>query len=145
MADALKDQLRDDLISSRKDRNKLRTAVLSTFLAEVRNREIEIGGQADDAEIQRLLTTAIKRRREASEQMRAGGRDELADKEEEEARMLQEYLPPQLDEAEVRGMVREAVQGGAKDIGAVMKVVMPRVKGRFEGKELNRLAREELG
>ena len=145
MPDTLKARLRADLNTARKDRNKLRTAVLSTFLAEVRNREIEIGGEAQDSDIQSLLTTAIKRRREAADQMRGGKREELAAKEEEEARMLQEYLPPQLDEAEVRAIVREAVDGGATDIGGVMKVVMPRVKGRFEGRDLNKIAREELG
>ncbi|CAN5355064.1 hypothetical protein BH24GEM3_BH24GEM3_11010 [soil metagenome] len=77
--------------------------------------------------------------------MRGGGREELAAKEEQEAVLLQSYLPPQLGEEEVRGMVREAVASGARDVGAVMKAVMPRVKGRFDGRELNRLAREELG
>ena len=96
-------------------------------------------------EVERLLTTAIKRRREAAEQMRQGGREELAVKEEEEAGILRAYLPPQLDESDVRGYVREAIAAGASDLGSVMKAVMPRVKGRFEGKELNRVVREELG
>lgn len=145
MSETLKDQIRSDLNAARKDRDKLRTAVLSTFLAEIRNREIELGAEAKDPDVQSLLTTAIKRRREAAEQMRAGSREELAQKEEEEARMLQAYLPPQLEEAEVRNIVKEAVAGGASDLGTVMKVVMPRVKGRFEGKELNRIVKEELG
>lgn len=141
----LKESIRADLNTARRDRDKLRTTVLTTVLSDVRNREIELGGDIDDAEVQRLLTTAIKRRREAAEQMQAGGRPELADKEEREAEMLQAYLPPELDEAEVRKIVRDAVNGGADDIGAVMKAVMPRVSGRFDGKEVNRIAREELG
>lgn len=145
MAESLKEQLRSDLNNARKAREKLRTTVLSTFLSDIRNREIEIGGEAGDSEIQSLLTTAIKRRREAAEQMRAGNREELASKEEEEAALLQSYLPPQLGEDEVRALVRDAVARGAKDLGTVMKDVMPRVKGRFEGKELNRIVREELG
>lgn len=145
MAELLKDRIRDDLNSARKAREKLRTTVLSTFLAEIRNREIQIGGEAGDAEVQSLLTTAIKRRREAAEQMRAGNREELANKEVEEAALLQTYLPPQLAETEVREMVREAIGKGASDLGGVMKDVMPHVKGRFEGKELNRIVREELG
>lgn len=145
MAETLKEQIRADLNAARKDRDKLRTSVLSTFLSEVRNREIELQTEASDSEIESLLTTAIKRRREAAEQMRAGNREELASKEDEEAVMLQAYLPPQLEEAEVRQLVREAIEGGAADLGSVMKVVMPKVKGRFEGKELNRIVREELG
>ena len=140
----LKERLRVDLNAARKERDKLRTTVLSTFLSEIRNREIELGREAGEEEIQTLVTTAVKRRREAAEQMRAGGREELAAKEDEEALMLQAYLPPQLGEDDVRRMVREAVQGGAGDLGSVMKVVMPLVKGRFEGRELNRIVREAL-
>jgi len=140
----LKERIRADLNQARRDRDKLRTTVLTTFLAEIRNREIELGRDAGDADVQPLLTTAIKRRREAAEQMRAGGREELAQKEDQEATLLQPYLPPQLGEDEVRQWVREAVAGGASDLGGVMKAVMPRVKGRFEGRELNRIVREEL-
>lgn len=141
----LKESIRADLNTARRERDKLRTTVLTTVLSDVRNREIELGGEIDDAEVQRLLTTAIKRRREAAEQMQAGGRAELAEKEEREAEMLQAYLPPELDEAEVRKIVRQAVNDGADSIGAVMQAVMPRVSGRFDGKEVNRIAHEELG
>lgn len=145
MADSpLKEQVRSDLNAARKERDKLRTTVLTTFISEIRNREIELGRDAGDEDVQPLLVTAIKRRREAAEQMRGGGREELAAKEDQEAEILQGYLPPQLDEAEVRAMVREAIAAGAGDLGGVMKAVAPRVKGRFEGRELNRLAREEL-
>ncbi len=145
MSESLKDRIRTDLNTARKERDKFRTTVLSTLLSEVRNREIELGSEAGDGEVESLLTTAIKRRREAAEQMRAGNREELAAKEEEEAALLQSYLPPQLAEEEVRTMVRDAIASGAGDLGAIMKVVIPRVKGRFEGRELNRLVREELG
>jgi uncharacterized protein len=145
VSDTLKEQLRSDLNAARKDRDKLRTTVLTTFISEIRNREIELGREATDEDVQPLLTTAIKRRREAAEQMRAGGREELAAKEEQESAMLQAYLPPQLTEDDVRGMVREAIAGGAGDLGAVMKAVMPRAKGKFDGKELNRIVRESLG
>lgn len=144
MSETLKSSIRNDLNTARKERDKLRTTVLSTFLSEIRNREIELGSEASDDDVRALLTTAIKRRREAAEQMRGGDREELAAKEEQEAELLKAYLPPQLSEAEVRGMVREAVSGGASDLGAVMKSVMPRVRGQFEGKELNRIVREEL-
>lgn len=142
---ALKEQIRVDLNAARRERDKLRTTVLTTLLSDIRNREIELGREASDEDVRGLLGTAIKRRREAAEQMRAGGREELAAKEEQESAMLQAYLPPQLGESEVRGWVREAIAGGATDLGGVMKSVMPRAKGRFDGKELNRIVREELG
>lgn len=144
MADTLKDTIRDDLNTARRERDKLRTMVLTTFLSEIRNKEIEVGHELGDADVHGVATTAIKRRREAAEQMRGGGREELAQKEDQEAGILQAYLPPQLGESEVRAMVREAIAAGAKDIGGVMKAVSPRTKGQFDGRELNRIAREEL-
>ncbi|HEX6037196.1 GatB/YqeY domain-containing protein [Longimicrobium sp.] len=140
----LVEQLRADLMQARKDRDKLRTTTLTTFLAEIKNKEIDQGGPVSDEDVRGLLVTAIKRRREAAEQMRAGNRAELAEKEEQEGGMLQAYLPPALGEDEVRGFIAEAIAGGAKDVGGVMKAVMPRAKGRFDGKELNRLVREAL-
>ena len=144
MAETLKETLRTDLNAARKERDKLRTTVLTTFLSEIRNREIEMGREASNEDVQPLLVTAIKRRREAAEQMRAGGREELAAKEEQESVMLQAYLPPQLGEEEVRGLVRAAIAAGASDLGSVMKAVMPHAKGKFDGKELNRIVRESL-
>ena len=140
----LKEQLRADLNQARRERDKLRITTITTLLSDMRNREIELGREVSDEEIRAVLSTSIKRRREAAEQMRAGQREELAQKEDAEAQILQHYLPPQLGEEEVRGFVRAAIQAGAADLGAVMKAVMPRAKGRFDGKELSRIVREEL-
>ena len=71
-------------------------------------------------------------------------RPERAQKELEEAEALKAYLPEQLDEEEIRGLVVEAIEGGADNIGAVMGQVIPQTKGRAEGREVNRIAREEL-
>jgi uncharacterized protein len=144
MSESLKERIRADLNGARRSRDKLATMVLTTMLSEVRNREIEVGHELSDDEVVQAVTSAIKRRRESAEQMRAGGRTELAEKEEREAELLQVYLPPQLTESEVREMVREAIAGGANNIGAVMGRIAPRIKGRFEGREANRIAREEL-
>lgn len=140
----LVEQLRADLTTARKDRDKLRTTTLSTFLSEIKNKEIDQGRPVSDEDVRGLLVTAIKRRREAAEQMRAGAREALAEKEEQEGVLLQAYLPPALGEDDVRGFIAEAIAGGATDVGGVMKAVMPRAKGRFDGKELNRLVREAL-
>jgi uncharacterized protein len=141
----LKDRLRDDLNAARRQKDRLRTTVLSTTLSEVRNREIELGRAAADEDVIAVVSKAIKQRRESAEQMRTGGRAELAEKEEREAELLGAYMPAAMTEAEVRSLVREAVAGGAADLGAVMGAVMPRIKGRFDGREANRIAREELG
>lgn len=141
----LKDRLRSDLNGARRSRDKAQTLVLTTMLAEVRNREIDTGAPLDDDGVRGVLAKAIKQRRDAADQMRQGGRPELAETEEAQARLLQEYLPPELTEDDVRGIVREIVKGGAAHIGAVMSQLMPRVRGRFDGKAASRIAREELG
>lgn len=145
MAEALKERIRSDLNVARRERDRLRTLLLTTMLSDIRNREIELGHELSDAETTEVVGRAIKRRQEAAEQMRAGKRDDLADKEEQEAALLAAYLPPPLEEAEVRALVREAIQGGAASIGDVMGRIMPRIKGRFDGREANRIVREELG
>jgi uncharacterized protein len=140
----LKARLQADLNQARKDRDRTRTLVLSTTLSEVRNREIELGREASDDDVLQVVGRAIKQRRDAAEQMAAGGRPELAAGEEREAEMLMAYLPEQLSEGEVRAMIGEIVEGGVTQMGAVMGQLMPRLRGRFDGKEASRIVREEL-
>lgn len=141
----LGDRLRADLNDARRQRDKLRTSVLTMTLSELKNREIELGRAATDEDVQEVVNRAVKRRREAADQIRAAGRGEMADREEQEAGVLTQYLPAQLSEDEVRRLVREAVASGAGNVGAVMGAIMPKLKGRFDGKEANRIVREELG
>ena len=141
----LKARIQADLNAARKQRDRARTLVLSTTLSEIRNREIEVGASLDDDEVVRVVSRAVKQRREASEQMRRGGREELARKEDDEATLLSTYLPEQLPEEDVRGLVRRAIEAGAGDMGSVMGRIMPEIRGRFDGKEASRIAREELG
>lgn len=141
----LTERLRADLNTARRERDKLRTLVLTTTLSEIKNRQIEMGREPTDEDVTEVVGRAIKKRREAAEQIRAVGRTDLADKEEQEAAMLLPYMPAQLSEDEVRGMVKEAIASGANNVGSVMGAIMPRLKGRFDGKETNRIVREELG
>jgi uncharacterized protein len=144
MADALKDRLRADLNAARRERDKLRTTVLTTTLSEVRNHEIDKGRDAGDEDVIQVLTRAIKQRKDAADQARAVGRSDVADREMQEAEMLQAYMPEPLDEAAVQSLIQEAIAAGADNMGAVMGRIMPRLKGRFDGKEANRLVREAL-
>ncbi len=142
--DALKVELRTALDQARRQRDRLRTTVLSSVLSEIRNREIEVGGELDREQIHEVLSRGTKQRREAAEQMRAGGREELALKEEAESKILSEFLPPALEESEVREMVRELVDSGLTEMGPLMGRLMPQLKGRFDGKDASRIVREEL-
>ena len=144
MADNLLEKLRADINAARRDRDKFLTLVLTTTLSEAKNRGIELRRELTDEDVRDVIGRAIKKRREAAEQIRAAGREELAVKEEQEAELLQTYMPAQLSEAQVREYVRAAVASGATTVGAVMSAVMPQVKGRFDGKETNRIVREEL-
>jgi hypothetical protein len=141
---ALKEQIREELNAARKERDKLRTVLLTSTLSEIKYKEVELGREATDADVLDVLNRALKRRKEASEQMRAGNRVDLAEKEDQEAALLSRYLPAQLSEAEVRGFVREAIASGANNMGAVMGRIMPKLKGAFDGKEANRIVKEEL-
>jgi uncharacterized protein len=140
----LRTRLREDLNTARRARDKLRTMLLTTILSDIKNREIEIGREVTDAELVEVVNRGIKRRREAAEQMRAGARNELAEKEEEEIRLLSDYLPAQLSADQVRSMIREAIAGGASAAGPIMGKIAPKIKGQFDGKEANRMVQEEL-
>lgn len=142
---SLKDQIRDDLNAARRDRDKNRTTLLTMTISEIKNKEIEVQHELSDPEVVDVVQKAIKRRKEASEQMRTGNRLDLADKEDAEAALLSAYLPPQMSEAEVRALIREAIEGGATTMGAVMGKISGKIKGLYDGKEANRLVKEELG
>jgi uncharacterized protein YqeY len=140
----LKDTLREELNAARKERDKLRTVLLTSTLSEIKYKEVELKREATDADVIDVVNKALKRRREAAEQMRAGNRIDLAEKEEQEAALLSKYLPAQLTESEVRALVCDAIAGGADNMGAVMGKIMPKLKGAFDGKEANRIVKEEL-
>lgn len=141
---SLRDKIRDDMNAARRDRDKARTMLLNMTLSEMKNKEIDLKRDLTDPEVVDVVQKAIKRRREAAEQMRAGARVELAEKEEQEATLLASYLPPQMTEDDVRALIREAIAGGANTMGAVMGKISPTIKGVFDGKEANRLVKEEL-
>jgi uncharacterized protein YqeY len=145
VASALKARIQSDLNAARKALDRERRLVLSTVLSDVRNREIDSGTEIDDEGVIGVLSRGIKQRKDASEQMRAAGRGELADTEDAQASILAEYLPEGMSEDEVRAAVREIVASGVTQMGAVMGQLMPRIRGRFDGKEANRIVREELG
>ena len=136
--------LRAALNAARKAQDKERTLVLGTILANLKNREIELRRPTTDEEVADVLRKGIKIRREAIEQYTAGARQDLADAESAQIKVLEEFLPPAVDPEEIRASVRSAISGGAKDIGKVMSQVLPKYKGRADGKLINQIAREEL-
>ena len=145
---ALKEQLDADLKAAMRDKDALKLSVVRMLKSAVKYREIELMKPLDDAGVQGVISSEIKRRRDSVEQYRAGNRQDLVDKEEAEIRILQGYLPQQLTEDELRAKVDAAVASvgakGPKDMGAVMKALVPEVQGRAEGKTVSEMVKARL-
>ena len=146
----LRERLDADLKAAMREKDELKLSVVRLLKSAVKYREVE-GEKAitlDEAGILQVVATEIKRRRDSVEQYRAGGREDLARKEEAEIAILQGYLPAQLSEAELRAKVDEVVARvgakGPKDMGAVMKALLPEVQGRAEGKTVSDLVKARL-
>jgi len=141
---ALLDRLQSDLNAARKAQDKGATLLLSTILADVKNRRIELRRDPTDEDVVDVLRKGIKRRRESVEMYEKGGRNDLAEKERAEVSALEQYLPAQVSEDEIRAAVRAAIAGGATSMGPLMGRVNPQFKGRADGSVVSRIAKEEL-
>jgi hypothetical protein len=146
---SLKERIDADLKDAMRSKDELGTSVLRMLKSAVKYKEVEPGGQAlEDGGVLAVIQTLIKQRRDSVEQFRAGGRTDLAEKEEKEIVRLQSYLPAQMSPDELRAEVRAAItQVGAKspkDMGAVMKALLPKVQGRAEGKAVSEAVKAEL-
>jgi uncharacterized protein YqeY len=129
---------------ARKQRDQARTLLLSTILSDIQNREIELKHPASDDDAAEVLRRGVKRRRESIEAYEKGQREDLAARERAEVKMLEEYLPAAVSPDEIRAAVRDAIAGGAKELGPLMGKIMPLFKGRADGKLVNQIVREEL-
>jgi uncharacterized protein YqeY len=137
-----------DVKTAMKAGDKERLSTLRMLLTEIKNERIRRGSDVDDAGFVSLVRKAIKQREDSVSQYRAGHREELAAKEEAEAKMLAEYLPAQVDEGQIRAaieaLVAERGLSGPAAIGPVMKEMLARFGSSADGATINRLAREAL-
>jgi uncharacterized protein YqeY len=146
----LKSRLRADLNTAMKGRDEITTATLRMALTAVTTEEVagKTARELSDDEVLRVLTKEAKKRREAADAFDAAGRPELAERELAEGRVLDGYLPTQLDDAELADLVRAAIaESGASapnQMGAVMKIVQPQVAGRADGKRISDEVRRQL-
>lgn len=145
---ALKERLTDDMKSALRNRETVRLGLVRMIRAQIKNREIAKGSELVDEETVEVVSSLIKSRKEALEFAVKGDRQDLVAQAEEELEILASYLPEQLSEEEIRSVVQEAIdQSGATgpgDLGRVMGAVMPRVKGRADGRLVNTIVRECL-
>ncbi len=145
---ALKERLDQDLKAAMREKAQLKLNTIRMLKSAIKYREIELMKPLDDVGVLSVIATEIKRRRDSVEQYRAGNRADLADKEDAEIALLQAYLPAQLSADELRAKVDEAVAKvgaqGPKDMGAVMKALLPEVQGRAEGKAVSDMVKARL-
>jgi len=144
----LKAEIQEAVKQAMKSGDRVTLSTLRLLLSAVHNEEIRIRRELTTEDIQRTISTLTKQRTEAIELYRKGGREDLAQKEEAECAVLKRFLPQQLSEEEVQKVIQSCIaEAGAKgiqDLGKVMKLVMPRVAGRSDGKRVNELTKNLL-
>ncbi len=140
-----------DLISAMKARDTFTTTVLRGLKSDIKNSQIAGGTRGEeisDEKVIEILSSAAKRRKDSIEQFTAGNRKDLADKETAELEIIQRYLPEQLSEDKVREIVTATIDqegvGSLKELGKLMKALMPKLKGKADGKLISSLAKEIL-
>ena len=147
----LREKIPEDLKNALRNRSELELSVLRMLQAAIRNKEIEIKKGKEfltDEEVIEVVSGEVKRRKEAVSEYTKANRQELADKETAEVDILMRYMPKQMEEEEIRLETRNAIDEvnalSVKDMGKVMKSIMPRLKGRAEGSLVSRIVKEEL-
>ncbi len=144
----LRDQIPEDLKSALREKRSLELNVLRMLQASIKNKEIENKNKLDDKQVIQVVSSEIKKRREAAEEYIKVDRKDAADIEKQEMDILMKYMPEQFSENEITGKVLEIIAGsdvgGIKDLGTVMKLVMPHLKGKADGKLINQIVRREL-
>ena len=142
------DQLQDDIKIAMKAREAGKLEALRFLFSEIKNVGINEGRELTDEDALTVIGRLIKQSQESVEQFKKGGREDLVVREEMGINIYREYLPPQLSVEEVRTIVAEAIAEtcavSPKDMGKVMKALMPRVKGLAEGKVVNEVVKEQL-
>lgn len=144
----LRERLQAEMKQAMKSRDALRLSAIRMVLSSVKNRDIEFRRELNDAEITETIATLCKQRRESIRLFKEAGRQELVDKEEAELKLMQEFLPQQLTREELEALVDKAIAEtsatSGKDMGKVMKALVPNVSGRADGKLVSEVVKEKL-
>jgi uncharacterized protein YqeY len=148
---SISEKVQKDMTEAMRSRDERRLSALRMVKAALKNREIEKRGKLDDSEEMQVLNSLIKQRKDSVEQFTKGGRQELADKEAAEIKLIESYLPQAVPESEIEAVVRAKVaemgQPTLKDMGAVMKAVMAHFQSagaRVDGKLVSEIVRRQL-
>ena len=147
---SLNDTIAADIAAAMKAKDAPRLSALRMLKAAVMNRGVEKGRDLDDAEVLQVVSSLVKQRRDSIDQFSKAGRSDLVDKETAEIAVLEAYLPPAVSPAEIDAAVAEAIAetgaASARDMGRVMKAVMPKLAGKnVDGRAVNDAVRRKLG
>jgi uncharacterized protein YqeY len=144
----IKDRLKADMIAAMKGKEKIRLEAIRFIQAAIKRIEVDTRKDLDDAAVIGILNNQAKQRKDSIEQFKNGGRQDLVEKEEAELKVLMTYLPEQLSQGDLERIVTETIKesgaSGMKDLGAVMKALMPKIAGRADGGALSALVRQKL-
>lgn len=142
------DRIQTDLKNAQLDRDEVKVSTLRLLLSEIKNGEISKGESLSDGDIISTVQREVKKRKEATEAFRSGGREEAAAREESELKILESYLPAQMSSGELTKLVEDTITklgaSSISDMGKVMGVVMGKVKGQADGPTVSNLVKERL-
>ncbi len=145
----IKERLAEQIKTAMKSGDKDTLSNARNLHSAIRKKEIDDRVDLDDAGVQKIIGTLLKQRQDSIDQFKQGGREDLVAKEQAEANFLLAYMPAQMSEDEIRKVVDWAVTEskatGPKDMGNVMKLLMPKVQGKADGKLVNQIVKERIG
>jgi uncharacterized protein YqeY len=143
-----KEKIEQQLVAAAKGKDKIALSALRMMRAALHNKEIDLKRDLTDAEFLQVLSGMVKQRKDSIEQFKSGNRMDLVEKEEAELKVVQAFLPQQMSTDEMAAQIEKAIQDvgavGAKDMGKVMKVLMPKLTGRVDGKALGEMVKAKL-
>ena len=144
----LKESLLSDMKGALKARDSLKLITIRGLISEIKNREIDVGRELVEDEIISIISTQVKKRKEAAILFDKGGRKDLFEKENQEKKILQEYLPEQVSVSDLKQRIQEVISElgiiDIKDLGKIMKTIIPEFKGRADNEQIKNLVTECL-
>jgi uncharacterized protein YqeY len=145
---SLEEKLLEEMKQAMKTNDKIRLSTIRMIRSSSKNKEIELRRKLEDEDILKVIQGMVRKGEESLEQFRAGGRADLVEKEKAEIEILKSFLPQPISQEEILKIIDETLQetqaSSLKDLGKVMKAVMPRLGGKADGKVINQLVKERL-
>jgi hypothetical protein len=145
---SLEERLLEEMKRAMKSNDKLRLSTIRMIRSALKNKEIELRKKLEDEEVAKVIQAMVRKGEESVEQFQIGGRADLVDKEKKEIEILKSFLPQPLSQEEILQIIDQSIQetqaSSPKDIGRVMKSVMPKIGGKADGKLINQLVKERL-